>query len=110
MCVLWQRTTLFHWLDLSVYALYLWTWYGLLVICVGRMRGSDMMQTWLEIYNHKQLINLDVAHVDSMLIATLRRQDVVTGSVSAVTAVGRLPFFGRWSVALVVFCVMSTGC
>ena len=75
MCVLWQRTTLFHWLDLSVYALYLWTWYGLLVICVGRMRGSDMMQTWLEIYNHKQLINLDVAHVDSMLIATLRRQE-----------------------------------
>ena len=67
-----------------------------------------MMQTWLEIYNHKQLINLDVAHVDSMLIATLRRQDVVTGSVSAVTAGEVETSFGRWSVALVVF--MSTGC
>ena len=70
-----------------------------------------MMQTLLEIYNHKE-INFDVTHVDSMLrhYGDKRRLPVVTWSVSAVTAVGRLPFFGRWSVALVVFCVMSTGC
>ena len=49
---------------------------------------SDMMQTLLEIYNHKE-INLDVTHVDSMLrhYGDKRRLLVVTWSVSAVTAV-----------------------
>ena len=46
-----------------------------------------MMQTLLEIYNHKE-ISLDVTHVDSMLrhYGDKRRLRVVTGSVSAVTA------------------------
>ena len=68
-----------------------------------------MMQTLLEIYNHKE-INLDVTHVDSMLrhYGDKRRLLVVTWSVSAVTAVEVETSFGRWSVALVVF--MSTGC
>ena len=67
-----------------------------------------MMQTLLEIYNHKE-INLDVTHVDSMLrhYGDKRRLLVVTWSVSAV-AVEVETSFGRWSVALVVF--MSTGC
>ena len=68
-----------------------------------------MMQTLLEIYNHKE-INFDVTHVDSMLrhYGDKRRLLVVTGSVSAVTAGEVKTSFGRWSVALVVF--MSTGC
>ena len=70
-----------------------------------------MMQTLLEIYNHKE-INFDVTHVDSMLrhYGDKRRLLVVTGSVSAVTVTAEEVeiSFGRWSVALVVF--MSTGC
>ena len=55
-----------------------------------------MMQTLLEIYNHKE-INFDVTHVDSMLrhYGDKRRLLVVTWSVSAVTAVEVETSFGR---------------
>ena len=52
--------------------------------------------------------------MDSMLIATLRRQDVVTGSVSAVTAVGSEDFLSlgagllRWLFS--VLCQLGVDC